>query len=91
MRLIGHAVIDGVHDVMEQTANGRELDFTERLAKAALAVVIVLGAAEQVGYRWGRAHHTAHRWWADVEHRGRDDLLRTVAGLLAPVAGRPRP
>lgn len=71
----------------------------ENLAKAALVVVMALGAAEQVRYRWGRAHRTADRWWADVEHRGRDDLLRnelrTIAGQLVPVigsrVGRPRP
>ena len=69
-----------------------------RVITAAFVVVVALGAAEQVRYRWGRAHRAADRWWADVEHRERDELLRaelrTVAGELVPVIGsrfgRPR-
>ena len=72
-------------------ADERQRDVTERVATAALLAVLALGAVEQVRYRWTRAHHTAHRWWADVEHGVRDDMLRaelrTVAGVLIPVIG----
>lgn len=69
----------------------RERDLAEQLAKAAFVLVIALGVAEQMRYRWGRAHLRAHRWWADVEHRSRDEMLRTelrtIAGELVPLIG----
>lgn len=73
------------------SADQWERDTMQQVAKAALLVVVALGAAEQVRYRWGRAQRTAGRWRADVEHHERDALLRTelrsIAGQLAPVVG----
>jgi hypothetical protein len=75
--------------VLHRPAGAPERDLVERLAKAAFLVVIALGATEQVRYRWDRAHRAVDRWWADVEHRERDELLRSemraIAGHLAPV------
>jgi hypothetical protein len=75
--------------VGHRSAASPERDLVEQLAKAAFLVVVALGATEQVRYRRDRAFRAVDRWWADVQHRERDQLLRsemrTIAGQLTPM------
>jgi hypothetical protein len=74
--------------VLHRPAGAPERDLVERLAKAAFLVVIALGATEQVRYRRDRAYRAIDGWWSDVQHRERDQLLRSelwaIAGQLTP-------